>query len=335
MQIINYSPAGLIKATIEHAGKGKFDQKLLSQAYARGLLGTGVLYLGTRLFVMGLMSLAYPKGERERKLWEIEGRKPNSIKVGGKWRDAQVLGPIGPVLLIGGYFQQGLESTGSPTEAMSTAMFGGAKSFTEQTFVKGVSAFAKAVSDPERSFEGFYSSLAGSAVPTIISDIARATDIGARRTKGPAQRIQVRIPGLRHRLEPRIDVFGNDLPRYGGNAIEVMLDPTRPFKINEDVIVDELRRLWDNDHKVSPTQLGDKFGFKFLTDEENSQMWHDVGSLTYERLHLLIRKPDYKQASDERKAKAIEKNVDATKELIKKRYRIPQRKKAFEKESEK
>jgi hypothetical protein len=147
--------------------------------------------------------------------------------------------------------------------------------------------------------------------------------------------MQVRIPGLKHRLEPRVDVFGNDLPRYGGNPIEVMLDPTRPFKVKEDVIVDELRRLWDNGHKVSPTQLGYKYGYKFLTDEENTQMWYDVGSLTYERLHLLLRKPEYKKASDEKKAKAIEKNVDKAKDIIQKRYRIKQRKEAFEQESEK
>ena len=45
MQIINYSPVGLIKTSIENIGKGKFDQRLLSQGLARGLLGTGVLYL--------------------------------------------------------------------------------------------------------------------------------------------------------------------------------------------------------------------------------------------------------------------------------------------------
>ena len=335
MQIINYSPVGVVKTVIENVGKGKFDQRLLSQGLARGLLGTGILYLGTQLFVMGLMALGHPKGERERKLWEIEGRKPNSIKVGGKWRDVQVLGPIGPVLLIGGYFQQALESTGSPTEAMVTAIFGGAKSFSEQTFVRGVNRAAMAVADPERSFELFFSSLAGSTVPTIISDIARTIDTKERRTRGPVQRIQVRIPGLRQRLEPRIDVFGNDLPRYGGNALEVMLDPTRPFKINEDVVVDELRRLWDNEYKVSPTQLGYKYGYEFLTIEENTQMWYAVGSLTYERLHRLIRLPEYKRASDEEKAKAIERAVDAAKEWTKNKMRIPQRKKAFEKESEK
>ena len=332
MQIINYSPVGAIKTIIENIGKGRFDQRLLSQGLARGLLGTGILYLGTQLFKMGLIALGRPKGEREKKLWEIEGRKPNSIKIGGKWRDMQVLGPIGPLLLIGGYFQQALESTGSPTEAMATAITGGAKSFSEQTFVRGVNAAASAVADPERSFDLFFASLAGSTVPTIISDIARAKDTTERRSKGAVQRIQVRIPGLREQLEPQIDVFGNDLPRYGGNVLEVMLDPTRPFKIHEDVVVDELRRLWDEGHKVSPTQLGYKYGYEFLTPEENTEMWHAVGSLTYERLHRLLQQPEYKRYRDEAKAKAIENTVDNVKEYIKKRFRITQRKKAFEQE---
>ncbi len=296
MQIINYSPIGVIKEVGQQIQKGEFSQRNLSQAGGRSVIGTATLYLGTKLFAKGLIALGFPKSERERKLWELEGKKPNSIKVGGKWRDVQALGPVGNLLVIGGYFQQALDSKGSPTEAMVEAMAGGAKSFTEQTFVRGVNLAVDALTDPEASFERWFTSMAGSVVPTIVADIARAQDDISRLAVGPKERIQSRIPIYRKGLPSKLNVFGQDLPRYGGNVLETMIDPTRPSKIRQDVVVDELRRLWDKDIKVSPTQLGDKAGYDVLTKEENTQLWQRAGELTYKALFNLINNQAYKEA---------------------------------------
>lgn len=306
MQIINYSPLGVVKEISEQIHKGKFNQRKFAQAAGRTVIGTGALYLGTRLFKAGLIALGFPDNERERKLWELEGRKPNSILIDGKWRGVETLGPLGNLLVIGGYFQQALDSKGSLTEAMIEAMAGGAKSFTEQTFVRGVNLAVDALTDPEASFERWFTSMSGSIVPTIVADIARAQDDRARRAVGPKERIQSRIPIYRRGLPPKIDVFGQDLPRYGGNVFETMVDPTRPSKIRQDVVVDELRRLWDKDIKVSPTLLGDKAGYDILTKEENTQLWQRAGELTYKALFGLVNTEDYEKAHDFAKGQLIE-----------------------------
>ncbi len=314
-QIVNYTPVGLVKEIVDEIHKGKFNQRKFVQAFGRAGLGTGALFIGALLVKVGIMTLGYPKNERERKLWELEGRKENSIKIGGKWRSVFVLGPVGNVLLIGGYFQQALEESGSPSEAIVTAMSGGAKSLTEQTFVQGMSQAIDAAKDPERSFDRFFSSMAGSAVPTILADMAKATDEIERKATGPWERIASRLPGLRQTLEPRVDVFGQDLPRYGGNPFEVMLDSTRPVKIRQDVVVDEIRRLWDKDVRVAPTELGNRDGYKILTSEENTVLWRRSGQLTYRGLFDLIQQPYYKTLSDEAKGKQIEKEVKKAKDL--------------------
>jgi len=298
MQIINYSPIGIIKEISEQIHKGKFDQAKVSKAGGRVVLGTAALYLGVQLFKAGLIALGYPDNERERKLWELTGKKPNSVLIDGKWRGIEVLGPLGNLLVIGGYFQQALDSKGSPTEAMIEAMAGGAKSFTEQTFVRGVNLVVDALTDPEASFERWFTSMSGSLVPTIVADIARAQDDRARRAVGPKERIQSRIPIYRRGLPPRIDVFGQDLPRYGGNVLETMVDPTRPSKIRQDIVVDELRRLWDKDIKVSPTLLGDRAGYDILTKEENTQLWQRAGEFTYKALFGLVNTDNYGKAND-------------------------------------
>ena len=317
MQIVNYSPIGIVKEIAHQIHKGEFSQRNISQAGGRSVIGTGTLYLGTLLFAKGLLSLGYPKNERERKLWEVEGRKPNSIKIDGKWRDIQAFGPAGNLLIIGGYFQQALDSKGSPTEAIVEAMAGGGKSFTEQTFVRGVNLAVDALVDPEASFERWFTSMAGSVVPTLVADIARAQDDISRRAVGPKERIQSRIPIYRKGLPSAIDIFGQDLPRYGGNVLETMADPTRPSKIRQDVVVDELRRLWDKDIKVSPTKLGDKKGYDILTVEENTFLWQRSGELVYKGLFGLIDSNEYRKTDDFAKGKVIAAVVENSKAIAK------------------
>lgn len=318
-QVVHYSPIGAIHEVAKQIQAGEFNQRTFSHAFGRSAVGTGALYIGGLLFKAGLMTLDYPDNEKERKLWELEGRKANSVKIGGKWRDVQALGPVGNVLVIGGHFQQALNSSGSPTEAMVEAMAGGAKSFTEQTFVRGLNMTIDAITDPERSFDRWFTSMAGSAVPTIVADIARAGDTVERRTAGPKERIFSRLPfGPRKSLEPKINVFGQDLPRYGGNILETMADPTRPSIIRTDVVVTELRRLWDNGVKVSPPQLGSKKGYEILTKEENTQLWRRAGELTYKFLVPLAKgsKGGDKKA-DFAKGKAIEKMITKAQDVAK------------------
>ncbi len=314
MQIINYTPIGAMKEVAEQIHKGEFDQRKFSQAVGRAVVGTPILAIGALLLAKGLMTLDYPKGERERKLWELEGKKPFAIKVGDKWRSAYVLGPAGNVLIIGGYFQKALTESGSPSEAIVTAMAGGGKSFTEQTFVIGMSRAIDAIKDPERSFDRFFTGMAGSFVPTIVADIARVSDYTERTYKGPWQGIVNRIPVARTTLEERVDVFGQDLPRYGGNPLEVMIDASRPVKIRQDVVVDELRRLWDKNVKVAPTKLGNRDGYKSLTQEENAVLWRRAGEATYQSLFELIKKRSYLRKGDEAKGKLIEREVKRAKD---------------------
>lgn len=314
-QIINYSPVGIVKSIVENIGKGRFDQRLFSQGVGRGLVGTAGLYVGYKLFENGLLTLGRPTGEKEQKLWEIEGRSANSIKVGGKWRTVQTLGPIGPVLLIGGYFKQAFDETGSPTEAFVNALAGGAKSFTEQTFLRGINQAVTSLTDPERSFQTFATSMAGSTVPTLVADLARATDYVERRNRGPLERIKSRIPFLRQTLEPQITVLGSEVPRYGGNPLESMVDPTRPSVIQNSPVVVELRRLWDAGLKVSPTLLGDKSGYDALTPEQNTELWKKSGTILDEKLGKLFQTKQYQSLADEEKAKLIEDFVDKSKSI--------------------
>lgn len=312
MQVFNYSPAGAIKTLFENIGKGRFDQRLFSQGIGRSLTGTGVLALGVLLYKKGLLTTARPSGETEQKLWELEGKQPNSIKIGNKWRQVQVLGPLGNILLIGGSFQKAFDNSGSPSEAMAQGLANSSQSFTQQTFLTGVSNFIDAISDPTRSAKSIAGSTLASTIPTIVSDIARATDTKERRANEIFEKFQARIPGIRETLEPQVTVLGEEKARIG-NPLEIMIDPTRPSPAKSTPIIEELRRLWDKGYKVSPTLLGDKKGYSSLTSEQNTKLWKRAGEIISEKLSNLIKSEEYNKMSDEKKSKTIDNFVDKAK----------------------
>jgi hypothetical protein len=289
-----------------------FDQRLFSQEVGRALTGTGILALGATLASNGLISGDRPKDQREIELQRLEGRTPNSIKIGGRWMSPQVLGPAGNLLIIGGHFQRAFESMGSPTEAMTQGVFKSAKSFTEQTFLKGMGAISNAVNDPERYGEGYFGGLLASTVPTIVGDVARATDTVERTPQTILERIEARLPGLRGMVQPNVDVFGNEEKTSGG-FLQVMADPTRSTKDVSTPLISELRRLANAGIKASPTKLGEKQGYSSLTPDQNTDLWKRAGTIVKSKLDALIAKPEYRALSDEEKGKKINSFVEQAK----------------------
>jgi len=308
MQIVNYSPVGIAKTIIENIGKGRFDQRAFSQGVGRGITGTAVLVIGAALYDNDQITLDRPTNEKERKLWEIEGRQANTIKIGDKWRTVQAFGPAGNLLIIGGHFKRAFEESGSPTEAISEAIIGSGKSFTEQTFMRGVNQFVGALADPERSASFVVGNTISSIVPTIVSDVARATDVKERRAETVPEKIMARVPGARQALEPQVTVLGEE-KEPTANPLELMLDPTRPSKEISSPVITELRRLWDEGWEVSPSLLGTRTGYEVLSKQENTQLWKQAGSITNDALGILITNPLYNDLPDETKADAISKII--------------------------
>lgn len=311
-QFINYSPVGIVKAIAQNIGKGKFDQRLFSQAMGRGITGTAIMWIGSELFKKGLINLSYPKGEREQKLWQAEGRTPNSIKVNDKYRNINILGPAGFVLVAGANFQKSLQETGSNFQALVQSVAGGVKSLSEQTFLQGINQIVSALDDPDRFFEGYFSNTIASVVPTIVGDLAKSFDEVERMSPKILDRLKAKIPGLRQTLEPQITVLGQERPK-GGNWIETMIDPSRPSNIMTGSITEELRRITNAGYNVSPTQLGDKEGYKVLTEEENTLLWKKSGELINSKLNNLFNLQQYKILPNDKKAKAIEEVIQKSK----------------------
>lgn len=312
MQIVNYSPVGAVKTIVENIGKGRFDQRAFSKGLGRSTVGTGILYVGSKLAEAGLMNLGWPEDERERELWKAEGRQPYSIKVGDEWKSAKVLGPAANLLFIGGTFQQSFMQSGSPSEAMWQATTGTMDQFTQQTFLEDTGRFSDALRDPERYGVQFVGGKLSSIVPRFVGDIAEFSDEVQRRTEGVTGQLQARIPGARQQLEPELTVTGEERP--AGNPYSLF----RPSQAVRKPVVDELRRLWDQGWEVSPAKLGPRReGYESLTPEENTALWRRAGTLINDGLSELVKANGYEQATDEDKAAEIERIIQDAQDAAK------------------
>lgn len=305
MQILNYSPAGIVKTIIENIGKGKFDQRAFAQGIGRGITGTTAIAIGSALFQAGIMALGFPGDDKERKQWELEGKKPNTVLIDGKWRNVNVLGPLGVSLIIGGYFSRGLKDTGSVFQSLIQAGLGGVKSLTEQTFLQGVNQFTSAINDPAGYGPGVIGNLLGSIVPTIISDIAQVKDPLQRRTsakkEGMTAPLKGRIPGVRETLEPKVDVLGNVLERPG-SKVETMIDPSRPSAQRSSAVINEFKRLTELGYSPTPTTFAENYN---LTPQQKTEIMKSAGETLNSMADDVIHTEGYKSLSNEEKSKIL------------------------------
>ena len=75
--------------------------------------------------------------------------------------------------------------------------------------------------------------------------------------------------------------------------------------------------MWDAGFEVSPSLLGNKTGYKVLTQKENTDIWKRSGSLVYDTINVLLQDPSYAAVPDEIKADHIETIVENARDVAK------------------
>lgn len=320
MQLFNYSPVGLVSQIAGDIAKGQFSQRMFAKAAGRAAVGTGALYLGAKLFDSGKIALGYPDKESDREQWKIEGKQPNSVKIGDKWRQVGTLGPLGMSLVIGGYIQNGIKNTGSFWGGVSQGAFGALQTLTQQTFLSGLTSFLDAISDPQQSAQNYFSGLLSSLIPTIVGDVARGTDTYERDTTSGGlgdvvNRVKAKIPGVRETLQPQVDALGNRTKTP--DFFTVMLDPSRPTSASNDPTVKELSRLQEGGYSVTPSELGNKSGFQSLTKDQNTKLRRRAGELLKNKLDNLFADESYQKLADDEKEKVIDKFATGARDAAK------------------
>lgn len=306
--LINASPVGAVRTILDGIKAAKSSegwtveaQRKFSQGLGTSITGTAIMIPGIALFRKGLITLGYPQDPKEQKLWAEEGKQPNSILIGGKWRSLGSIGPSGSALEIGGHIAKSLSQGNSLEQAVTDGFVGGAQSIEEQSYLRGISGAINALNDPGRYAGNFVKQTAGSIVPTAVSTVAAAGDKYQRQTNSPLDAIKSRIPGARESLAPKVDTFGNPLPNQNP-GIQRLFDPFQSSTaLPSTPLVSTLRSLQDAGYGITPATIGKNEVFDKiktpLTAEQRTELTTEIGQETQKIWTQMVTQPGFKDLS--------------------------------------
>jgi len=308
-KIVDYSPIGLLKGTtkvgIVLAKNVPSLQLQAGKEMARGVIGTGIFSISAWLAKKGLMT-GQAKDKAERNQWELEGKKPNSIFILGKWRNINSVGPQTMVMLAGAKAQQELMSE----DGGGIGAFGGAigQDFLSQSLLAGVQGPLNAVSDPQRYGGTYLKSQLASVIPNILKDLAKSLDPLKRERYGLTDAFRAGVPGLSQTLPPQRDVLGEALinDQHGITAFFDLFNSSTP---KTSIVVDELKRLREIGYNPTPSELGKTqsvAGVQLdLKPLELDILRKESGGILEGLLTILMTTPEYEQATDDERSDLI------------------------------
>lgn len=313
-QLVAYSPIGLLNG-IKNAGRVVISseqipglQRQAAQEIGRGVIGSGLIGLGTYLASKGLMT-GQPKDPQEAAQWKLQGKQPNSVLIGGQWRSINSVGPEALLVLAGAKAQEQL--TGPKANPYTYGANLG-KDFLGQTFLQGVQGPLNAVSDPTRYGQSYVGGQAASVVPNIVKDASKALDPNSRQSNSILDYVTNSIPLVRNQNLPQRDALGNPIAQSptGAGAFVDLFNSTTPIS---NPVVNELGRLNDTGNNATPSKLTKDQtinGVKMtLNPQQIDTLTASQGPEVTKAIQTLIQDPTYQSLPDQEKQNAIQSTV--------------------------
>ena len=158
------------------------DAAVRDRAIARVLVGHAVAYAISYEIGQGNITGAQIRARKEG-LTPFQEGPPNSIRIGGKWWDLSVMGPVGQMMALQATYaelrrdipehRQWIDDWAAGSEAFALAA---GYVFVNQTAMTGVANALQSITDPDKKSEQFVKGFARSLVPAGVRAVARAQD---------------------------------------------------------------------------------------------------------------------------------------------------------------
>ena len=330
---IDYSPVGLAKAITYDAYQvkaGNMSAADMVDHLSAGLTGTGILALGAYLAAEGLLKVRTGDDDREKDYNKDRGMQDYSLQIGDKSYTLDWAVPAAMPLFAGAAIMEAVQEGGNGFSAVADAMGGIGQVVLETSMLSSLNDFISNISYADDKFlytiDSTVSSYASQYVPTIGGKIASAMDDTVRKSyveKGTgqlasdlgyfAQSMEKKIPGARETLQPKVDLWGNEVSNgeVGDRLLQSFLSPGYFKTVDTGDIDKELRRLAEatGSSAVYPAEVEKSFKVggetKNLTAEEYTKYAKAVGQARYQAVSALTGNSGYKKLTDEEKAKAV------------------------------
>lgn len=214
---LEYSPLGFadnarqVAKAITKKSFTAADQRAFSQKFGRASIGSGLIWLGYTLASKQLMTGMSSDQEAQRERDELAGRPPAAIfdPLTNTWHQVGAFTPVGSLLAVGASFYKAQNGGKEASPLESATKIGGDVVF-EQPLLHTTKDIAEGMKQPKR-LTSTAGRIAGSFVPTMVSDVAAVMDDRQREARGFTPQLQRRIPFLRESLPAAKDVFGQPL----------------------------------------------------------------------------------------------------------------------------
>lgn len=341
---LDYSPVGYVKGIYEAArpiiSGQAFNQKSFVESLSRATVGSGLIATGYLLAKNGIITGKQEKDYDINAVQKTTGQGAFKINVdalkrywlsGGQKQDAQngdtlvsydwaqptsLSLAMGANQALGGKATEGINAA---VESYQSAV----DTITGQPMVRGLMDFASGIKNKGivgAGTDAVLGSVSG-FVPSIIRQISNIYDTTQRSTYNPdkiketVNKVYANIPGLRNTLEPKIDVFGNQMPNYEGSGLrrlfDIFINPAFVTQVKENPAAKEVLDIYQRSGETqqAPRIVPEKVKINgetiATTPEQYRQYQEYVGQKTNELFNLIITDPTFQSATDEDKAKFL------------------------------
>lgn len=332
---VEYSPAGLAKALSVDSvqvAKGNITAGEYMDRLASGLTGTGLFALG---YLLRNADLLVGGRQEDEEQFDLEGRQPYSLEIGGKSITLDWLAPEALPVFMGVELAEAIERYGGEALSMETikSVFHGITGpVLEMSMMSGLQDALDAVSYADDKMTAIVANAAlgylGQAVPTLFGQIERVVGKGAserqttftqegrfldKDTQYSLGSVSNKVPFWDFQQIPYIDAWGRteSTGNMAERAANNLVNPAYMSTPEETAVDAEIKRL----EKATGENLTPARAEKVLTvDGEKILLTADEyvtyatakGQNDYTFRENLIRRDDYADLDDMTKAKAME-----------------------------
>ena len=281
---VEVTPAAPLSAEVRAALKGEKGGVAQDKAIARMVAGSALMGWFVNETLNGRATGDYPNDPKERDLWKLQGRQPNSILIGDRWVSYNKFGPVGDAVGIAANLGQAiphLKSEDGDEVNKATWFLADAAGnlVTDEVGMQSLKNLFEAMKDDNKGSR-FVSTTVGSFLPysSFAAQTASFIDPSMRQAKGIVDGLKYRIPGMREILLPVRDWSGQPVanPQYG-NIL-------RQRQVNTDPVDNELAAI--NYHPAPPQ---DRIGGVKLPPKLYDNYQTVAGAFTRQTLEGLVK----------------------------------------------
>ena len=234
-----FTPAGYGADAVRQAlSRGGRDAAV---AHARIAIGSAVMLGMVGMAASGMVSGNGPEDPAERGLLMRQGWQPYSIRVGDRWYRYNRFDPIGMLMGFAADMHDiGAYASADELDKMGSAIMTSiALNLGDKTFLRGITEFSSAYSDPQRYLARWAQGMGASVIPNISAQGARGLDPYMRETQSLMDAIKAKVPGMRESLARKLDIAGQPV----GQTWDVPGNPVQNSQVRPDALADAMLRL--------------------------------------------------------------------------------------------